>query len=148
MPGLLSAISLDVAGISAGLGGGAVAIDPAVQVLEGRRAQRHDNGTEDKQSNAAFKRNLLEDWIGIPVPSANWPPYESTGHLPSIVLEALFNPNPVSDGNNAGQAEGGYNGDSPWGGQEKQVNQQHDRRNCVETNICRFPSGPIVLELE
>lgn len=68
---LMSAVSLDIARISAGLGGGTVAIDPAVQVLESRSAHCHNNGTEDEQSNAAFKGNLFKDWIGVPVRSAD-----------------------------------------------------------------------------
>lgn len=71
VPALMSAVSLDVARISAGLGGGTVAIDPAVQVLESRGAHCHNNGTEDEQSDAAFKGNLFEDWIGVPVRSAD-----------------------------------------------------------------------------
>lgn len=67
---LMAAISLDIARVCAGLSGGTIAIDPAVQVLECRGAQCHDNCTQNKESHAAFKWHLFEDRVRIPAGSA------------------------------------------------------------------------------
>lgn len=67
----MTAVLLNLAGTSAGLSSGTVAVDPAIQMLQSRGAQCHNHGTEDKESNAAFKRHLLKNRIRIPGESAS-----------------------------------------------------------------------------
>ena len=45
---------------------GPITIHAAVEPLQGAGTQSHHGGTEGKQSDAAFKRKLLEDWIRVP----------------------------------------------------------------------------------
>lgn len=58
---------------------------------------------------------------------------------PSIILEALLNPKPVAKSDRARQGQRGDNGDRPGWGEEKQISQQNDGRDRVETEI--FPTS-------
>ena len=87
---------------------GPIAIHVAVKPLQGAGTKSHYDGAEGKQSDAAFKRKLLEDWIRVPGEiSARLAGCVKQYDKPSIIREATFDPEPISKGNGAGQAEGG-----------------------------------------
>lgn len=73
-------------------------------MLERRSTQRHDDGTQHKQSNAALKRYLVENGVRIPARVSIELRFGCIQHSPSIVLEAFFNPKPVPKSNGARQA--------------------------------------------
>lgn len=58
-------------------------------------------------------------------------------YLPSIVRETLLNPEPVPEGDDTGQAQGGEGRDCPRRREQQQIHQHHDRRDRMETEICR-----------
>lgn len=68
---------------------GAIAVDSAIQPLEGGCAEGHDHGADNKQSNSALEWDLLKDGVRIP----------------SIMLEALLNPKPIAKSNGARQTQ-------------------------------------------
>jgi hypothetical protein len=73
---------------------------------------------------------LFEDWVGVPCGRVSLDSSDAAREgkrnvvardIPSVKLEAPLNPEPVSDGDCAGEAEGGCDGDCPWWGEEKQI---------------------------
>lgn len=132
------AIALDIARIRLSWVAGAVAVNLTVEVLEGCGAQGHDDSTQDEETDSAFERHLFEDGIGVALIRQCFVLCGTDTKKNSllIVLEALLNPEPISSCDQTGQAKSRDNGDGPWGREEQQVNQQHDRWNSVEANVC------------
>ena len=104
-------------------------IDTVVHPLQAKRASSHDHSTTREETNPAGSTQNIKNGIRIP----------------SIMLIAFLDPEPVGNGDTAADAQSRQYGNSVWWGEKEEVQDQCYRGCGVEGEIGSEgnPGGPV-----